>query len=294
MCSSDLSASPATTSPPHPSQPPPASEMQATAASFLARPLPWPRRIGRSTYGAVAVHGGVSPLPPRLRGVRCSMSLSIGAGSSDIGDSGFSYQYAPVFRRYRERDPYKLLGVDRDASEEEIRSAKDFLVQQYAGHEASEEAIEGAYEKIIMKSYQHRKKTKINLKTKLLKRVEESPSWVKAFLGYFEVPSMDIISKRLFFFAFIAGWSIATSAENGPAFQLAISLFSCIYFLNDKMKNLLRASTTGFGVLVGGWIVGSMLVPLIPTFIIPPTWSLELLTSLVAYVFLFLGSTYLK
>lgn len=222
------------------------------------------------------------------------MSLSIGAGSSDIGDSGFSYQYAPVFRRYRERDPYKLLGVDRDASEEEIRSAKDFLVQQYAGHEASEEAIEGAYEKIIMKSYQHRKKTKINLKTKLLKRVEESPSWVKAFLGYFEVPSMDIISKRLFFFAFIAGWSIATSAENGPAFQLAISLFSCIYFLNDKMKNLLRASTTGFGVLVGGWIVGSMLVPLIPTFIIPPTWSLELLTSLVAYVFLFLGSTYLK
>jgi hypothetical protein len=71
-----------------------------------------------------------------------------------------------------------------------------------------------------MKSYQHRKKTKINLKTKLLKRVEESPSWVKALLGYFEVPSMDIISKRLFFFAFIAGWSIATSAENGPAFQV--------------------------------------------------------------------------
>ncbi|KAI4990703.1 hypothetical protein ZWY2020_039074 [Hordeum vulgare] len=268
--------------------------MQATAASFLARPLPPPCRIGRSAYGSVAVHGGISLLPPRLRAVRCSMSLSIGAGSSDTGDSGFSYQYAPVFRRYRERDPYKLLGVDRDASEEEIRSAKDFLVQQYAGHEASEEAIEGAYEKIIMKSYQYRKKTKINLKTKLLKRVEESPSWVKAFLGYFEVPSMDIISKRLFFFAFIAGWSIATSAENGPAFQLAISLFSCIYFLNDKMKNLLRASTTGFGVLVGGWIVGSMLVPLIPTFIIPPTWSLELLTSLVAYVFLFLGSTYLK
>lgn len=28
--------------------------------------------------------------------------------------------------------------------------------------------------------------------------------------------------------------------------QLAISLFSCIYFLNDKMKNLLRASTTGY------------------------------------------------
>ncbi|PWZ15174.1 Protein CHAPERONE-LIKE PROTEIN OF POR1, chloroplastic [Zea mays] len=270
--------------------------MQATAASFLARPLPRLRRIGGWGADAAAVREGVIALPLRLRGPRCSISLSIGAGAGAgaEADHEFSYEHVPVFPRYRIRDPYKLLGVDRDASEEEIRGAKNFLIQQYAGHEPSEEAIEGAYEKIIMKSYQQRKKTKINLKTKLKKRVEESPSWVKALLGCFEVPSMDIISRRLFFFAFIAGWSIATSAENGPAFQLAISLFSCIYFLNEKMKNLLRASTTGFGILVGGWIIGSLLVPLVPTFIIPPSWSLELLTSLVAYIFLFLGSTFLK
>lgn len=144
-----------------------------------------------------------------------------------------------MFPRYRIRDPYKLLGVDRDAAEEEIRSARNFLIQQYAGHEPSEEAIEGAYEKIIMKSYQQRKKTKINLKTKLKKRVEESPSWVKALLGYFEVPQMDIISRRLFFFAFIAGWSIATSAENGPAFQVSVLwfllAFQVVFFLFDDI-----------------------------------------------------------
>lgn len=89
-------------------------------------------------------------------------------------------------------------------------------------------------------------------------------------------------------------WSWASPNWNGLHVQLAISLFSCIYFLNEKMKNLLRASTTGFGILVGGWIIGSLLVPLVPTFIIPPSWSLELLTSLVAYIFLFLGSTFLK
>ncbi|CAL5074514.1 unnamed protein product [Urochloa decumbens] len=196
--------------------------MQATAAAFLARPHPRLLRIGRwGTGGPALVRGGIIALPPRLRGPRCSMSLSIGGGGAGASeDRGFSYEHVPVFPRYRIRDPYKLLGVDRDASEEEIRSARNFLVQQYAGHEPSEEAIEGAYEKIIMKSYQQRKKTKINLKTKLQKRVEESPSWVKALLGYFEVPSMDIISRRLFFFAFIAGWSIATSAENGPAFQV--------------------------------------------------------------------------
>ena len=56
-------------------------------------------------------------------------------------------------------------------AEEEIRSAKNFLIRQYAGHKGTEEATEGAYYNIIIKSYQYQKKTKINLKTKLLKEL---------------------------------------------------------------------------------------------------------------------------
>jgi hypothetical protein len=41
-----------------------------------------------------------------------------------------------------------------------------------------------------------------------------------------------------------------TNSTNAFLLQLAISLFSCIYFLNDKMKNLLRASTTGYGKFI--------------------------------------------
>ncbi|KAF7112114.1 hypothetical protein CFC21_112048 [Triticum aestivum] len=47
---------------------------------------------------------------------------------------------------------------------------------------------------------------------------------------------MDVLSRRFALFGFIAGWSIATSGETGPTFQLALALVSCIYFLNDKMK----------------------------------------------------------
>ncbi|KAK3123404.1 hypothetical protein QOZ80_8AG0630110 [Eleusine coracana subsp. coracana] len=261
--------------------------MQAAAvfnrAAFSARPLRRPARpllyIGGAEDGAACRVGG------SMTRFRCSTSLSVGSGSENV----------PIFPRHNSWDPYNLLGVDHDASEEEIRSARNFLLQQYSGYEESEEAIENAYDKIIMKSYSHRKKTKVNLKTKLKKQVEESPSWVKALLGCFEMPSMEIILKRFALFGFIAGWSIATSAETtGPTFQLALSLISCVYFLNDKMKNLVRASTTGLGVFVSGWIVGSLLVPVIPAFIIPPTWSLELLTSLTAYVVLFLGCTFLK
>jgi hypothetical protein len=135
-----------------------------------------------------------------------------------------------VFPRQQSWDPYKLLGVDRDASEEEVRSARNFLLKQYSGYEESEEAIEGAYDKIIMNSYSHRKHSKINLKSKLKKQVEESPSWVKALLGYFEVPSLEIISRRFAFFGFIAGWSIATSAETGPAFQVCLDSFRTFHY----------------------------------------------------------------
>ncbi|KAF5468946.1 hypothetical protein F2P56_013054 [Juglans regia] len=198
------------------------------------------------------------------------------------------------FSRLRVWDPYKRLGVSRDASEEEIWGSRNFLLEQYAGHERSEESIEAAFEKILMASYQHRKKTKINLKSRLKKKVEESPPWVKNLLNFVELPPTDVIFRRLFLFAFMGGWSIMNSAEGGPAFQVAVSLAACIYFLNEKTKSLARAFIIGFGALVTGWICGSLLVPNIPSVILHPTWTLELLTSLVVYFFLFLSCTFLK
>ncbi|CAN6477524.1 unnamed protein product [Victoria cruziana] len=215
---------------------------------------------------------------------RCAMDAALGGGGVAL----------PKFPRMHVWDPYKRLGVTRDASSEEIRGARYFLLDQYAGHEPSEESIEAAYEKIIMASFRQRKKTKINLKTRLKKRVEESPPWFKRLLEFVELPPTDVILRRFALFAFMGGWSITNSAETGPAFQVAVSLAACIYFLNDKMKSIARASITGFLALAVGWICGSVVVPFIPTFLLRPTWTLELLTSLVAYVFLFLACTFLK
>lgn len=126
-------------------------------------------------------------------------------------------------------DPYKRLGVGRDASEEEIWGSRNFLLQQYSGNERSEESIEAAFEKILMASFQHRKKTKINLKSKLKNKVEESPPWVQNLLSFVELPPTDVIFRRLFLFAFMAGWSIMNSAEGGPAFQVC-SIFLVLVF----------------------------------------------------------------
>ncbi|CAI9113441.1 OLC1v1014044C2 [Oldenlandia corymbosa var. corymbosa] len=199
-----------------------------------------------------------------------------------------------VFPRIRVWDPYKRLGIDRDASEEEVWSCRNMLLNQYAGHETSFESIEAAFEKILMASFRHRKKTKINLKSQLKKKVEESPPWVQNLLNFVELPPGVIIMRRFFLFGFMACWSVMNSAQAGPAFQVAISLAACIYFLNDKMKSVPRAAITGFLALVVGWIGGSLFVPLIPTSLLPATFTLELLTSMVVYVFLFLACTFLK
>ena len=129
-------------------------------------------------------------------------------------------------------DPYRRLGISQDASEEEIWGSRNFLLQQYTGHEESEESIEAAFEKILMASFRQRKKTKINLKSRLKKRVEESPPWVKNLLNFVELPPTEVILRRLFLFAFMGGWSIMNSAETGPAFQVCFEflIFYIMYF----------------------------------------------------------------
>ncbi|ONK75111.1 uncharacterized protein A4U43_C03F13480 [Asparagus officinalis] len=260
------------------------SLLLSKANLLSSRLLIGPRPLNLKERSRVALVGMRSIR--RLRSPRCSMDVSLGGSSS--------YENVPKFPRMHVWDPYKCLGVTPDASEEEITSARNFLLQQYAGHEKSVESIEAAYEKILMASFRARKKTKINLKSRLKKKVEESPPWFKTLLSYFEIPAMGVILRRLFLFAFMGAWSIMNSGSNGPAFQVALSFGSCIYFLNDKMQNVIRASATGFAALVVGWTIGSIVVPLIPSVLVNPAWSLELMTSLVSYVFLFLACTFLK
>ncbi|PSR89165.1 Protein CHAPERONE-LIKE PROTEIN OF like [Actinidia chinensis var. chinensis] len=239
-----------------------------------------------------------SPFHGRRLSIRDKSKRSAVRGSNFKGprcavDSPYEGN-VPKFPRLNVWDPYKRLGISKYASEEEIWDSRNYLLDQYAMHERSAEAIEAAFEKLLMQSFINRKKTKINLKSKLKNKIEESPDWIKNLVSFVEVPPTVIILRRLFLFAFMAGWSIMNSSESGPAFQVAISLAACIFFLHDKSKSLPRASIIGFGSLVGGWICGSLLVPMIPSVLVHPTWTLELLTSLVAYVFMFFGCTFLK
>ncbi|KAL3525314.1 hypothetical protein ACH5RR_013686 [Cinchona calisaya] len=68
--------------------------------------------------------------------VRCAMDAS-------YGDSANAS--SATFPGINVRDPYKVLRISREASADEIQSARILLLQRYASHKPSVDAIESAH-----------------------------------------------------------------------------------------------------------------------------------------------------
>jgi len=197
-----------------------------------------------------------------------------------------------VFPRINVRDPYKRLGIPREAGEEEIREARSYLANQYGGHAKSMEAIEAAYDKIMMEKLREYQKQQSSPKKP--KEIKEMPAWQKKIVNMYQVPSRDVILKRAAFYAALALWTVLRPGNNGPTFQVLMSFLGCIYLLNDKIKKVARSFFISFGALVIGWTLSSFLVPVIPTQVLPSSFTLELTSSLVSYVVLWATCTFLR
>jgi hypothetical protein len=65
-----------------------------------------------------------------------------------------------VFPRVKEKDPYRRLGVDAEASYEEVQDARNYLVDTFRGHAVGVESIEAAFDRIIQDKLSVRKKAK--------------------------------------------------------------------------------------------------------------------------------------
>lgn len=149
-----------------------------------------------------------------------------------------------VFPRLHVKDPYKRLGISREASEEEIQAARNFLVQKYSGHKPSVDAIESAYDKIIMQSLYNRRRPKLNLDKKV-RDITQSPVY-KAVTSRFEAPSTKVILKTALAFIVLGLLTVLFPTEEGPTLQVAISLIATIYFIHERLKSGLRAFLYGY------------------------------------------------
>lgn len=215
--------------------------------------------------------------------IKCAMDASFGDMANDSTAS---------FPRINTRDPYKRLGISKEASEEEIQAARTFLIQKYAGHKPSVDAIESAHDKIIMQKFYERKNPKIDIKKKV-REVSQSRV-VQIVTNRFQTPSTDFIIKTSVAFLILGALTVLFPTEDGPTLQVAISLMATIYFIYDRLKSKLRAFLYGAGAFIFSWLLGTFLmVSVIPPILKGPT-SLEVMTSLITYMLLWVSSTYLK
>lgn len=213
-----------------------------------------------------------------------------GAAYASFGD--MSDDSTAIFPRIHIKDPYKRLGISSEASEEEIQAARNFMINKYAGHKPSVDAIESAHDKIIMQKFFERKNPKINLKKKV-REVTQSRV-IKAVTSRFETPTRNVIIKTTVAFVALGILTVLFPTEEGPTLQVAISLIISIYFIHERLKSRIRALLYGVGAFFGSWLLGTFLM----VSVIPPLLqglrSFEVTTSLITYILLWVSSTYLK
>jgi len=209
---------------------------------------------GRITYISVEcaryLHNGTFGIQSRPLGLNQPKGKmqhwTIGADAS-AGGSGWmdlpESQPLPedaiqVFPRLKERDPYKLLGIDSDASFEEIQDARNYLYEQYKQHEPSRESIELAFDTILTTKMKVRHKhgfqppktgkrsdAQGELKVSIWQKIKDA----------FEpnVSSVTMVNDGSIFLA-LALWAAWQAASSDPTLPLGAAVCFCAWKLYDK------------------------------------------------------------
>ncbi|NP_001132078.1 Protein CHAPERONE-LIKE PROTEIN OF POR1, chloroplastic-like [Zea mays] len=209
------------------------------------------------------------------------------ASFGDMADSSIF-----TFPRIHVKDPYQRLGISREASEEEIRAARIYLISKYGGHSQALMQLSVPMIGLSCRVSLIGKKPKTNLKKKI-RELSQSRA-VKAIQGRFQTPRSKVIWQTAITFVLLGVLTLAFPTEEGPTLQVAISCAANIYFIYQRVKSGWRAFFYGLGSFFASLFLGTFLmVSLIPP-VLPGPRNLEVSTACVTYVLLFVSPTFLK
>lgn len=203
-------------------------------------------------------------------------------------------------------NPYEQLGVTEDASFDEIQGARDRLLQEHESDRKRSEAVEMAYDAVLMDRLRLRQEGRIKVPDRIRfpERVEpkpavavpkettrQMPGWLR---GLLDRPTRAELLWPSVIYGAIAGASVLAGAGNPALLQLLLSVGvgSCVYFLNRKERRFGRSVLLSVLGLVVGLILGTAIaaIPLLASLPVGP----EAVSAVVTVLVLWLTSNFLR
>ena len=201
---------------------------------------------------------------------------------------------------------YKTLGLDESSSFEEVQVARKRLLEECEGDLKQKEAIEAAYDAILMERLRMRQEGKIKVpdRIRFAEKAAEStaatpkmslpapatPGWLQDWL---DTPSRDdILWPSVVFLALAAlAWFTINSAPTALGFAVAATIF----FLNRKEHRFWRSFAFAAGGLLIGVLLGSLAISLVgqQSLGMPPE-RLNALVAIVTMALLWFTSSFLR
>jgi hypothetical protein len=198
---------------------------------------------------------------------------------------------------------YETLGVTEESSFDEIQAARRRLVKENEGDERAKQAVEAAYDAILMERLKLRQEGRIKVpegirfpekldppaKPTTPAAISQSPSWLKNLL---DTPGQNDILLPAALFSGLSLLAVLTT----PALPLALGVAFSLYFLNRKERKFGRSLLLTLAGLIVGVVLGLQLGGLIESQLrsVFMGASLETFAALVTFLVLWLVSSFLK
>jgi hypothetical protein len=206
-----------------------------------------------------------------------------------------------------DQNPYEKLGVTEDASFDEIQDAKGRLMQQHRGDQKLVEAVEAAYDAIIMDRLRMRQEGKIKVPERIRfpeklslsppnltqTPVKRSSAWLQRLL---DTPTKGDLLWPAVSFLLLSGVTVfyRSPDESILPFVLALGVGCNVYFLNRKERQLGRAVLLTLAGLLLGVGLGTFLGGLLTAQLSPLGFTTEKFATLVTFIILWLISSFLR
>ena len=177
-----------------------------------------------------------------------------------------------------DRSPYEKLGVNKDASFEQIQDAKKRLTHKYQNDTQVLESIEAAYDAIIMERLRMRQEGKIKVPDQIRfpEKIEETEStsfsnnlskgknktsiWLQNLI---DTPSAREVSLSGVVFLVLAMLSVFAQSSESLPWLWTIGVGALFYFLYKKERLFWPAVGISFTALIAGIVLGSVFANLI-------------------------------